>query len=73
MAQIQAEKENVPMVPVNLPEDVLQELKWLSEQLGTTPSEALRQAIASESYIQKKTQNGEQVTFKPKRRHWIVA
>lgn len=37
---------------VEIPVDVLGQLKWLSERLDKTPEQALRQAISTEAYIQ---------------------
>ena len=39
-------------ITVNIPEDLLMELKWLSETMKVTPTIALRHAIATDSYIQ---------------------
>jgi len=64
------------LVTVGIEEDTLKELKWLSEYMGIPPSEALRQVIATEAYIQQVLKDkgevfvrkeGElrRVTFKP--------
>jgi metal-responsive CopG/Arc/MetJ family transcriptional regulator len=39
-------------ITVSIPEDLLRELKWLSDILQVSPSIALRHAIATDSYIQ---------------------
>jgi len=44
-------------IAVSIPEDVLRELKWLSETMGVSPSIALRHAIATDSYIQNEIKN----------------
>jgi len=44
-------------IAVNIPEDVLRELKWLAEIMGVSPSIALRHAIATDSYIQDEVKN----------------
>jgi hypothetical protein len=45
-------KEATKEVTVNIPEDVLSELKWLSEIMGVSATIALRHAIATDGYIQ---------------------
>jgi hypothetical protein len=39
-------------ITVSIPEDLLRELKWLSDILQVSPLIALRHAIAIDSYIQ---------------------
>jgi hypothetical protein len=64
------------LIPVGIDEETLRELKWLSDYMRVPPSEALRQAIATQAYIQQVlNEKGEvlvrkegelrRVTFKP--------
>jgi hypothetical protein len=45
-------------IPVRIPEELLRELKWLAEQMGTSPSDALQQAIATASFLFEEIQQG---------------
>lgn len=58
-------KEN--MVLVSLPEDVIKELKWLAEQTGVSPLNALKQAISTESYVLDETRKHGYVLIKNKK------
>lgn len=43
---------------VSLPREAAEKLEWLAKEKGTTLSEALKHAIATEGYIQKELQDG---------------
>lgn len=45
-------KQDKETMAVEISVDILRQLKWLSNRLGKTPEEALRQAISTEAYIQ---------------------
>lgn len=49
------------LIPVKIPEQVLAELKWLAQYMGVPPTQALRAAIATQTYLSKvvKDENGE--------------
>jgi|GEM_PF-951764 len=53
-------------IPVRIPEELLRELKWLAEQMGAPPSDALRQAIATTSYLFEEVQKGGTILVKRK-------
>ena len=55
-----AEKE----VEVLIPESILGELKWLAKQMGVTPRQALRQALATQAYIERVQQRGDEILVK---------
>ena len=55
-----AEKE----VEVLSPESILGELKWLAKQMGVTPRQALRQALATQAYIERVQQRGDEILVK---------
>ena len=57
MAVPQVAVSNQREIAVNIPEDVIRELKWLAETMGVSPSIALRHAIATDSYIQDEVKN----------------
>ena len=46
------QKQDKETIPVEIPIDILGQLKWLSNRLGKPPEETLRQAISTEAYIQ---------------------
>lgn len=48
------------LISVAMSEETLSELKWLAEYMGVVPAQALRQAIATQAYIeQAKRENAE--------------
>jgi len=53
-------------IPVRIPEELLRELKWLAEQMGAPPSDALRLAIATTSYLFEEVQKGGTILVKRK-------
>ncbi len=59
------EKE-LESVPVNMPKDILRGLQWLAEQEGTTATEALRDAIATQTYLIKEFRKKEIITIRKK-------
>jgi hypothetical protein len=48
-------------VTVNLPDETVEALKQMAADQGTTITEALRQAIASQYYLREETLNGKNV------------
>ncbi len=46
---------------VNLPDDTVSALRHIAEQRGITMTEALRQAIASEQFLQEEIQQGSKI------------
>lgn len=50
-------------VTVNLPDDSVNALRQISEQRGITMTEALRQAIASEQFLQQEIQQGSKIVI----------
>lgn len=51
-------------VTVNLPEDTVDALKGLASTRGTTVTEALRQVIESQSFLERQVQSGNQLLIK---------
>jgi hypothetical protein len=60
MVEIKAPNE----VTVNLPRDLLQELKALSELMGVPAEEAMRYAIGTTYYIQEQRKQGNTIVVK---------
>ena len=56
MGSEQVVVEKPKEITVSIPEDLLRELKWLSDILKVSPTIALRHAIAIDSYIQTELQ-----------------
>ncbi|WP_286396713.1 hypothetical protein [Pseudanabaena mucicola] len=52
MSVEQIVNNSIPQRSVIIPEDILQELKYLAQLMGVPLSVALRHAIATDSYIQ---------------------
>jgi metal-responsive CopG/Arc/MetJ family transcriptional regulator len=48
-------------VTVNLPESTVETLKNIAQERGTTVTEALRQVIESQNFLQKEIQSGNNV------------
>ena len=50
-------KEEKETIAVEIPIDILGQLQRLSNKLGKTPEQVLRQAISTEAYIQEEIDN----------------
>ena len=48
-------------VTVNLPDDTVENLKSIAQERGTTVTEALRQVIESQRFLQNEMQSGNKV------------
>lgn len=49
---------------VGISKQTLAELKWLADYMGILPSNALRQAIATQAYLEKEIANGNEILIK---------